>query len=102
MLQKLRIKFVALAMCVLFIVLAIIIGTVNLLNYRHIVTSSDSTLEILMENDGKFPDAFGMRGKPFRRMESAEIPFETRFFTIRLDKGENVLYVDTMKIAAIT
>ena len=47
MLQKLRIKFVALAMCVLFIVLAIIIGTVNLLNYRHIVTSSDSTLEIL-------------------------------------------------------
>lgn len=102
MLQKLRIKFVALAMCVLFIVLAIIIGTVNLLNYRHIVTSSDSTLEILMENDGKFPDAFGMRGKPFRRMESAETPFETRFFTIRLDKGENVLYVDTMKIAAIT
>ena len=102
MLQKLRIKFITLAMGVLFLVLTVIIGTVNLLNYRHIIVSSDNTLEILTANDGSFPDSPGMGSKPFDLKTSPELPFETRFFTVRLDQDGTALFVDTMKIAAVT
>lgn len=107
MLQKLRIKFILLAMGVLFIVLAAIMGVVNLLNYRHVVGSADRTLEILISNDGCFPDqsleeqSHPGRG-PFAPRMSPELPFETRFFTVRLNQDGDVLFADTGKIAAVS
>lgn len=102
MLQKLRIKFFVLAMGLLFLVLVVIIGTVNLLNYRHVLDAADNTLGILLSNDGRFPDKFGMGGKPFGREMSPELPFETRFFTVRLNADGTVLLADMGKIAAVT
>lgn len=102
MLHKLRIKFVALAMGLLFLVLAVIMAVVNLLNYGHVVTNADSTLEILAANDGRFPEKPGMGEKPMDHKVSPELPFETRFFTVRLDQTGKVIFVDTGKIAAVT
>ncbi len=39
----------------LFLVLLTIMGTVNVLNYRDIVTQADNTLALLQENGGSFP-----------------------------------------------
>lgn len=102
MLQKLRIKFVALAMGLLFLVLAVIMAAVNLLNYGHVVTTADDTLEILASNGGRFPEKHGMGEKPSGPPMSPELPFETRFFTVRLDREGKVILVDTGKIAAVT
>lgn len=102
MLQKLRIKFVALAMGLLFLVLTVIMGAVNLLNYRNVITTADNTLEILVTNGGRFPDKPGMAGEPSDPKMSPELPFETRFFTVRLDSNGTVLLVNTGKIAAVT
>ena len=55
MIKKLRKKLVAVAMLSLFIVLFIIIGTVNVLNYTRMVDDADRTLNILKENNGSFP-----------------------------------------------
>lgn len=102
MLQKLRIKFILLTMAVLLIVLTVIMGMVNLLNYRHVVDSADQTLEILLEGNGRFPDKFTPGKKPFDPRMSPELPFETRFFTVILATDGTAMFVDTGKIAAVT
>lgn len=102
MLQKLRIKFILLTMALLLIVLTVIMGAVNLLNYRHVVESADQTLEILLEGKGRFPEKFPPGNKPFDPRMSPELPFETRFFTVILAEDGTVQFVDTGKIAAVT
>lgn len=102
MLQKLRMKFIVLAMGILFLVLSIIMGSVNVLNYQHIVSSTDHILEIIIENDGKFPEKPIPKQKPFDPELSPELPFETRFFTVRMDTNGTVLFLDTGKIAAVS
>ena len=101
MIQKLRFKFVALAMALLFLVLAVIMGIVNLLNYRQVVANADSILELLAANGGHFPDAPGMGVKPAGPNFSPELPYESRYFTVLLDSSGDVSLTDTGKIKAI-
>lgn len=56
MIKKFRIRFIAVAMASIFVVLAVILGVMNVVNYRRVVREADNTLQILMENDGKFPE----------------------------------------------
>ena len=56
MIKKLRVKFIAVAMISVMVVLSIILGTINVLNYRAVVEDADNTLKILADNDGKFPE----------------------------------------------
>lgn len=102
MIQKLRIKFLALAMGLLFLVLAVIMGTVNLLNYRRVLNEADSTLEILVSNGGRFPDRRDPEDKFFNREIPPELPFETRFFTVHLNADGEIGFADTGKIAAVS
>ncbi|MDO5399949.1 MAG: HAMP domain-containing sensor histidine kinase [Eubacteriales bacterium] len=102
MIQKLRIKFIVLAMGLVLLVLSVIMGTVNLLNYRHVVSSADSMLEYLLSNDGTFPEKSKPDSRRFDRQDSPELPFETRFFTVRLNPAGEVELADTGKIAAVS
>ncbi len=102
MLRKLRIKFLLLTMALLLLVLTVIIGTVNLLNYHHVIGFADQTLKILLEGEGRFPDKFPPSNKPHAPKMSPEIPFETRFFTVQLSEDGTVLFTDTEKITAVT
>lgn len=58
MIKKLRIKFIASSMASLFIVLCVILGAVNILNYREIVADADFTLSLLAKNNGVFDKDF--------------------------------------------
>lgn len=55
MIRKLRAKFVATAMLSLFIVLTILIGSINIINYQNIVSEADATLSLLQYNEDRFP-----------------------------------------------
>ena len=44
MFKKLRIKFIALSMASLLAVLVVIMGAINVMNYRHVVLRADETL----------------------------------------------------------
>ena len=55
MIRKLRKKFILAAVAAVFLVLFLLIGAINVLNYRSMVRDADSTLEILSQNDGRFP-----------------------------------------------
>ena len=55
MIRKLRKKFIVAAIIAVFLVLAVLIGAINVLNYRSLVSDADGTLQILAENRGAFP-----------------------------------------------
>ena len=142
MIRKLRIKFVVAAMLSLLAVLAVLMGSVNLINYRSVVSDADAVLDLLAENGGSFPEmqafdraerwggretpdsapedrpeeppddlpdrrAAGERAFGERRLErsdrlsSPELPFESRYFSVRFDGSGAVASVDTGMIAAV-
>lgn len=55
MIRRLRIKLLAISMLSLLLVLLLIMGGVNVVNYRHVIEEADSTLDILAQNGGRFP-----------------------------------------------
>lgn len=122
MIRQLRKQFIIVAMCSMFAVLAVIVGSLNVASYLGIVRRADAILEMLAENGGHFPDNYSKReqtpeggrdkagrkpvledfGKPgaFREF-TPETPYDTRFFSVRLDEKGEVISVDTGRIAAV-
>ena len=103
MIKKLRIKVIAVAMVSVGLVLALIVGAINVLNYGRTVQYADQILAILEENNGRFP---AEKEKPRGRMEdhrefSPEMPYESRFFSVVLDKSGTVTSTDIGMIAAV-
>ena len=118
MIKKLRRKLIVACMLSLTIVLTVILGGVNLMNYQKVITDADTVLTLLGNNDGAFPQN---RGEPGDRPEgelsdgvipeerdflgqrglSPETPYESRFFSVLLDEEGKVLQTDTVQIAAV-
>ena len=103
MIKSLRRKFIAVAMCCVVAVLALIIGTINIFSYSDVISKSDNRLTLISDNNGTFPK-HGERPKDNRPDDkmSPEAPFETRYFTVLISDSGSVSAVDTGKIAAVT
>lgn len=104
MIKKLRFKFIAISMLAVFLVLLVIMGAINIMNYRRIVRDSESVLCLLAENNGEIPKpSKGFKGKGKYQFEdiSPELPYESRYFVVRLNSQGEATSVDTGKIAAI-
>ena len=56
MIKKLRIKFIVLSMVAVFVLIAIIVAGMNIVNYRSVVREAEDTLTYLAKNKGTFPD----------------------------------------------
>ena len=65
MIKKLRRKLIAACMVSLAIVLAVILGGVNLMSYQKVVSDADMVLALLASNAGTFPQEQG--GRPPRQ-----------------------------------
>lgn len=109
MLKKLRIKLIFASMFSLFTVLFIILGIAGVLNYRNLITNADNILQILVENDGRFPEPDKATQDPIPPQTpqrephrlSPELPYESRYFSVFLDSNGSVVAVNTGKIAAV-
>ena len=55
MIRKLRRRFIVSSMLALVLVLGVIMGTINLINYVNVVRSADAVLDLLVANGGSFP-----------------------------------------------
>ena len=55
MFKRLRIRFIALSMASLLLVLLVILGAVNIISYRHVVQDADEILDVLAAGGGSFP-----------------------------------------------
>ena len=61
MIRKLRRRFIATAMLAVMLVLLCLISIINVVDYRTITNRADVLLDLLVENNGTFPD---FPGKP--------------------------------------
>ncbi|MGN0305829.1 MAG: sensor histidine kinase [Lachnospiraceae bacterium] len=98
MIREIKIKFILLSMTMLFILLFCIVAGMNAINYNTIVARADSTLTLLSGNRGAFPD---FKDKHMPRHMTPETPYETRYFSVLLDKDNRVIQADTNRIKAI-
>ena len=122
MIRKLQQKFIIVSMCSVAAVLTVVMIAACVLSYMNLNREFDQKLSMLAENDGRFPTGIfegrpgSLEGKPGEAdgagnlfggskakwpQMSAESPYETRFFAVRLDADGRVLYTDTGFIAAI-
>jgi len=113
MIRKLRIKFVMTAFLSVLAVLVILVGGINISNYIHVVNESDKVLGILSDNGGRFPEREPEgSGRPGEepppgaghgaRIDSPELAFETRFFTVTYSAGGDVVKADTDKVYSVS
>ena len=101
MIKKLKIKIIALSMASLFLLLNLIVTGLNLLNYNALIKDADMILSLLSQNKGMFPDFDPNKKQPMPFEFSPELPHESRYFSVLLDKDGSVILTDTGKIAAI-
>lgn len=109
MIKRLRIKFVIISMISILIVLSIIMIGINISNYQSVANDADKILETLYKNGGDFwkndfipkedgpkemdnPDTGDFKNK------NPEMMYETRFFTVKIDKDKNyTVLMDNIK-----
>ena len=113
MIKKLRIRFVMTAFLSVLAVLITLVGGMNVSNYLHVIRDSDKILKMLSDNGGSFPerDLFGNGGRfegmppqggRGERIDSPELAFETRFFSVTYAVGGDAVRTDTEKVYAVT
>ena len=105
MIKTLRHRFIAIAMLSTTLVLLIIIGSINIINYQNINRMADLKLSMLAEEGGTIPQFWFQTApspKPSDQHISPEAPFDTRFFTVTLNDSGVVLSTDTQRIAAVS
>ena len=95
MFAKVRKKFILVAVSSVFLVLLLILGTVNAINYINIVGNSDQVISVLKENNGEFGSIHGQTLPP-------EMPFSTRYFTVTLSDAGDVLALNLNKIVSVS
>lgn len=119
MIRKLQNKFILISMLSMLLVLAVIIGSINILNYRQVIQDADHVLRILSENNGEFPkkrphfetkqqETEGQDAPPIPKNPrpdepdmSPEMPYETRYFSVLFAKDGAISSINIDKVAAI-
>ncbi|MCR4774772.1 MAG: HAMP domain-containing histidine kinase [Saccharofermentans sp.] len=123
MIKKLRLKFILVSMLSVTIVMVLLIGIINIMNYRSVVNGADRILAMLTDGGGRFPgmtrsDVTRPARRPsrsnddfIRRMtrsisgeddeSSPELRYESRFFSVTLDLNGEVKSTRTDRISAI-
>ena len=103
MIRRLRFKLIVVCMLSLLLVLALIMGILNIVNYRGIVRDADSILDILRDNAGIFPlvDAIYDWRVDGPRYKSPELPFEIRFFSVLLSSAGALQTSEMGQITAV-
>ena len=103
MIRTLRTRLVAAAMASLAVVLGVILGLVFFTSYENIASDADRILDLLAENQGRFPqlpEDFDWEAEGPRR-QSPELGYEIRYFSVLLDEAGAVAETDTGRIAAV-
>ena len=104
MLNRLRRKFILVAMGSLLAVLLAFVAILNVVNYVISTAAVDQLLVTIAENEGALPEYFG---EPPGRMPwdypiTPETPYETRYFLIRADAEQSVVELHLDFISAVS
>ena len=96
MIKRIRTKFMIAAMGAVALVLALVLGLTNFINFKHVMRDLDETLDMLAYYDGHFPQ------DPNRQPDmTPETPYVTRYFSVTMSDDGKALDVDLTHIAAV-
>lgn len=105
MIKKLQRRFILITMVSLALVMILLVGAINVLNLYQVNHRINDMLVMLSENQGRFPefDRKPPQGimKPFFDMNE-ETRYQTRYFTVAVNKDESIRQIDTSHIAAVS
>ncbi len=103
MTDKLRWRFVLVAMVAIATVMVIVLTSINLANIYKMNKNSDELLSIISDNDGQMPfnEHKGSDDRLFKRAElGPEGRYLNRYFTVRVSDTETIVSIDNINIAA--
>lgn len=109
MIKKLKNKFIILSMIAVFILLALIVAAMNIINYRSVINEADDILFFIAENQSDFvsDDVFSTDGfNPFFNGKlpqnmSPETPYESRYFSVIINTVTESVKTETSRIASV-
>ncbi len=111
MVNKLRRKFLNLGTVFMFILMSVLVLIMNIVNYHDVTADADSVLDVLTQTDLPFfidgMDDVKEKGKPDRindfvpRGMSPEVPYESRFFIVRISSSGEILQSDLSRIVSV-
>ena len=108
--SKLRFKLIAVSMAVTLLILGLIVGGINYINFKKVIDNADTTIDYLANNYNteetrpEPPDEEG-GGDGFRPFDdgiSPEVKFESRYFVVSFDSEGNVASSDTKHVFAVS
>lgn len=104
MIESLRRKFILITMISTILVITVVISIINISNYTQIQKTTSKIMDILLSNDGHFPQKIVLADDSGLIMPviSLETPYSTRFFTAIIDDSSTEITIDIGKIAAIS
>ena len=117
MINKLKRKFVVLSTVSTFVLMTVLVVIMNAINYSVVVRESDATIDVLFHTDASFsdknaPEDIGDRPNGDRKDDgkgdgkipsgmSPEVPYESRFFTVTVSDGGEIIKTDFSKILTV-
>lgn len=105
--SRLRFKLIAVSMAVTLVILGLIVGGINFINFRKIIDNADRAIGYLVEHYNKeetrheHPDR-EEEFDPFDDGISPEVKFESRYFVVSFDSEGNVVTNDTRNIFSVS
>ena len=107
--SRLRFKLIAVSMAVTLVILGLIVGGINFINFKKIIDNADRAIDYLDEhynNEETKPRPPDRDEKghfnPFDEGISPEVKFESRYFVVSFDSEENVVLNDTGNIFSVS
>ena len=107
--SRLRFKLIAVSMAVTLVILGLIVGGINFINFKKIIDNADRTIDYLAEHYNKEEAKHGPPDRdgegyfdPFDEGISPEVKFESRYFVVSFDSEENVVLNDTGNIFSVS
>ncbi len=92
----------------MFILMTILVGIMNIVNYSSVVTETDAILDVLSQPNAPFGNHSDMPDKPPQDIKdfiphgmSPEVPYESRYFTAMVTKDGNIEETDFSKIISV-
>ncbi|MBO4289083.1 MAG: HAMP domain-containing histidine kinase [Lachnospiraceae bacterium] len=107
MINKLKRKFLIIGTVSMFILMAVLVLIMNIVNYREVTSDADSVLDVLTQpnmpifNEGAPPEKPEEITGFMPPGMSLEVPYESRFFDARVSEDGDILQYDLSRIVSV-
>ena len=106
MINKLKRKFLIIGTVFMFILMSVLVLTMNLINYSQVTADADTVLDVL-SGAPAFSEEKSERERPqmpdnfVRKGMSPEVPYESRYFVVRVSSDGDTVKSDLSRIVAV-